>query len=616
MHHQLSVAIGQCSDKGLKDINQDFYGIYIPKEPQLSSKGIAIAVADGISSSDVSHMASQAAVTGFLEDYYCTSEAWSVKKSVHRVLTATNSWLHAQTRQNRHCYDKDRGYVCTLSAMIVKSTTAHLFHVGDTRIYRLRGRELEQLTDDHRLWISPQKSYLSRAMGIDSHLELDYRTVTVETGDVFVLATDGIYEFVCSQYLIDRIDASETDLDATAAAIVAEALDRGSDDNLTIQIVRIDNLPSPASGEVLSGLAELPFPPLLEARMQFDGYTIVRALHASSRSHLFLAVDNDTGHQVAIKTPSIDLRGDPAYLERFMMEDWIARRINSAHVLKPCAQSRRRNFLYVVTEFVDGQTLAQWMIDHPQPDLETVRGIVEQIGKGLRAFHRLEMLHQDLRPENIMIDTTGTVKIIDFGATRVAGIVEINPAEAPSQRLGTAQYSAPEYFLGDEGSQRSDLFSLAVITYQMLGGRLPYGADVAKCRSRADQNKLHYDELHYDHPQIPSWIDAAIRRAVHPDPYQRHGDVAEFLFDLRHPNQGFLNKTRAPLLERNPAIFWKSVAAMLAFTVIALALALGTSQQRLAMESSRLLNQRGNTNSPAMHVDRMAPPLPTPAPVH
>ena len=155
--------------------------------------------------------------------------------------------------------------------------------------------------------------------------------------------------------------------------------------------------------------------------MVFDGYRIVRELHGSSRSHIYLAVDTANDTLVVIKIPSIDLRGDPAYLKRFMMEEWVARRIDSAHVLKPRLQSRKRNYLYVVTEFIDGQTLTQWMIDNPKPDLETVRGIVEQIAKGLQAFHRMEMLHQDLRPDNIMIDKTGTVKIIDFGSTKVQG---------------------------------------------------------------------------------------------------------------------------------------------------------------------------------------------------
>jgi serine/threonine protein phosphatase PrpC len=151
MTTQLKVAIGQHSDRGQKAINQDFHGAHLPMEPLLGTKGLAIALADGISSSDVSQIASQAAVTSVLEDYYCTSEAWSVKTSVEKVLAATNSWLHAQSRQGQHRYDPDRGYVCTLSAMVIKSATAYLFHVGDSRIYQLRERRLEQLTSDHRL---------------------------------------------------------------------------------------------------------------------------------------------------------------------------------------------------------------------------------------------------------------------------------------------------------------------------------------------------------------------------------------------------------------------------------------------------------------------------------
>src|SRR5690606_11787351 len=147
---------------------------------------------------------------------------------------------------------------------------------------------------------------------------------------------------------------------------------------------------------------------------------------------------------------------------------------------------------YVVTEYVDGQTLRQWMTDNPTPGLEAVRSIVEQVAKGLRAFHRMEMLHQDLRPENIMIDRQGTVKIIDFGSTRVAGVMAASPALGTGDILGTVQYAAPEYFLGAEGTEQSDLFSLGVIAYEMLTGRLPYGASVSRATTIKAQNALHY----------------------------------------------------------------------------------------------------------------------------
>jgi serine/threonine protein phosphatase PrpC/predicted Ser/Thr protein kinase len=570
MSSQLKVSVGQHTDRGVKESNQDFHGVYIPKEPQLSSKGIAIALADGISSSAVSHIAAESAVTGFFADYYCTSDAWSVKTSAQRVLIATNSWLYAQSQQSPYRFDPDRGYVCTFSAMVIKSTTAHLFHAGDSRIYRVQAQALEQLTNDHRMWIAEDKSYLSRALGIHPQLDLDYRAEPVETGDTFILATDGVYEYVSASSMLGAIAHHADDLDAAARAIVEQALAQGSDDNLTVQILRIDELPLKAADELYQQLTELPCPPILDARTAFDGYTIVREVHASSRSHVYLATDDDSQTPVIIKTPSIDQQRDVQYLERFLTEDWVARRISSAHVVKPCLQTRKRNYLYSVTEFIDGQTLAQWMIDNPQPDVETVRGIIEQIAKGLRAFHRLEMLHQDLRPANVMIDATGTVKIIDFGSTRVAGLREIASPIERSDLLGTAQYTAPEYFLGDGGSTRSDQFSLAVIAYQMLKGQLPYGTQVAQCRTRAAQKKLRYQPIREHDRGVPTWIDDVLRKALHPDPYKRYEDLSEFVFELRQPNQSFLNKARAPLMERNPVLFWKILSLILAVAVVVL----------------------------------------------
>ena len=421
MAGELKISVGQHSDKGRKEANQDFHGALFPNEPLLGLKGVAIVLADGISSSNLSRVASESTVKGFLTDYYCTPKSWSVKTSAHRVIAATNSWLHSQTRRSQNPYDKDKGYVCTLSAMVIKAAAAHIFHVGDSRIYRVNGNALEQLTDDHRVIISSEQSYLSRALGVNPQIEIDYQMLKVEKGDVFVLATDGVYEHVGARAIAKAINDNADDLDAAARAIVEQAYQGDSPDNLTVQIVRVDEVPRGESSELLGQASQLPLPPLLEARMIFDGYRIVRELHGSSRSHIYLAVDTASEALVVLKIPSIDLRDDPDYLKRFMMEEWVARRINSAHVLKPCEHTRKRNYLYVVMEFIDGQTLAQWMIDNPKPDLETVRGIVEQIARGLQAFHRMEMLHQDLRPANIMIDKTGTVKIIDFGSTRVQG---------------------------------------------------------------------------------------------------------------------------------------------------------------------------------------------------
>ena len=306
----------------------------------------------------------------------------------------------------------------------------------------------------------------------------------------------------------------------------------------------------------------------MQPRMLFDGYEIIRDIHISSRSHVVLARDIETDTRVIIKAPSIELREDSSYLERFLMEDWIAKRLDNAHILKSPKEKRKRNFFYIVTEFIEGQTLAQWIIDNPKPGVETVRGIIEQVATGLQAFHRQEMLHQDLRPNNIMIDNTGTVKVIDFGSTRVAGLEEIHKPAHQDQMVGTAQFAAPEYFIGEYGTRRSDLYSLGVVAYQMLSGRMPYGTEVAKARTKAAQRKLAYRSVLDDKREIPAWIDDALKKAVHPDPYKRYAELSEFIYDLWQPNRAFINKTQPPLMERNPVLFWQCISLILVVVII------------------------------------------------
>ena len=563
---KLAVTIGQHSAAGRKTLNQDFHGALVPVGAALALKGVALALADGISSSPVAHVAAETAVKSFLDDYYCTSDTWTVKIAASRVIEAVNSWLNAQ---NGGTSDRNRGYLTTFSALVLKGRQAHVFHIGDSRVWRFGGGGLEQITNDHRVEISAEESYLARALGAAASVEIDYSRFDIEAGDVFVLTTDGVHDHVPPRAIAACI-AEASDLDEAARDLVALALSNGSADNLTIQIVRIDALPPADAATALGESETLPPAALPQPPCDFEGYRIVRALHASSRSHIFLATDLRNGDRVALKVPSIDLRDDPDYLRRFAMEEWIARRISSPHVVSPAPAPHERKSLYIVTEFIEGQTLRQWMSDNPSPGLETVRRIVEQIARGLRAFHRKEMLHQDLRPENVMIDGEGTVKIIDLGSVRVAGVLEAMPDLDDGEMLGTVQYSAPEYFLGQGGSERSDLFSLGVIAYEMLTGRLPYGARMARARTARAQAKLSYVPAASFDPLVPDWVDGALRKAVHPSPLRRHEALSEFLADLRTPNPAFRTRS-VPLAERDPVAFWKGVSALLTLVILLLA---------------------------------------------
>jgi serine/threonine protein phosphatase PrpC len=559
MPEKLSITIGQYSDQGKKEENQDFYGAMMPEEPQLTSKGIAIAIADGVSSSLAGREAAESCVASFLSDYYSTPDSWTVKTSAHKILTAINSWLYSKGQQNSDpTHNSARGMITTFTALVLKSTTGHIFHVGDTRVYRLQNKSIECLTTDHRRTIS-DNNYLSRAMGIDVHLEIDYRKVELETGGMFVLTTDGVHDFISNREITEIILKNE-DLDVAAKEVVQYSLDKGSTDNITCQILRIDTLPVQSANEAYNELTRLPFPPDLEPGMILDGYRIDREIHASKRTQVYKAVDTDTNNPVVIKTPSVNYEDEPSYIENFIHEEWIGKRIHNSRVLKIYKQTRPRQFLYYVTEYIDGQNLRNWMNVHSRPDIKEVRLIIEQIATGLRAFHRLEMLHQDIKPENIMIDGTGKVTIIDFGSTKIAGIAEITTPIERINLLGTMNYTAPEYLLGEPGSNRSDIFSLGTIAYELLTGKLPYGSALEKIDIGRKPKILRYQASDQYNPMIPAWMDRALRKAVNPDPNSRYSLLSEFIHDLTHPNTEFMRDKRRPLLEQNPVVFWRGLA--------------------------------------------------------
>ncbi|MCJ8274233.1 MAG: protein phosphatase 2C domain-containing protein, partial [Psychrosphaera sp.] len=365
MAAHLKVSVGSYSDKGIKEENQDSLGHFIPENINLlTGKGAAFALADGVSSSAEAKQASQCCVTGFLEDYYSTPDSWSVKKSGGKVLTAINNWLFSQSNQYQ---DVSRGLASTFCGLVIKSTTAHLFHVGDSRIYLVRANNLEQLTTDHRIHMPGEKEYLGRAMGIDYRLDIDYKAVPVEVGDVFFISTDGIHDYLSDKKILEAFK-SEQDLTVICEQLVAQSLAQGSVDNVSCQAIKITELPSQNLDEAYSQLTKLPFPPELYEGVILDGYRVTRELHASSTSQLYLAVDSDTNEKVVLKTPSINFEDDPAYLERFQMEEWIGRRINSPHVIRTIEQTRPRRFLYYVMEYIEGKTLDQWMSDQTEPD--------------------------------------------------------------------------------------------------------------------------------------------------------------------------------------------------------------------------------------------------------
>lgn len=561
----LSLSVGQYSAAGRKAQNEDAIGMRIPDGNLLATKGAVALIADGVSAAEAGKEASHTCISNFLSDYFATPESWSVKHSAQQVLTALNRWLYSR---GRAFPDTSKGYVSTLSIAVFKSRTLHLFHVGDSRIYRLRRGELEQLTHDHSTPVAEQQAYLARAMGLDVRLDVDYLAEDLEEGDLFLLSTDGIHDSLTPGVVRDTLETA-TDLDDCARHLAHLALDAGSEDNVSCQVLRVDSLPDGKLDEMINQLTRLRFPPFLEPGMVLDGLRIARELHASNRSQVYKVEDVDSGEIYCMKTPSVNFEDDPAYIERFIMESWIGARINSPYVAKVIETNRTRSCLYYLTQYVSGMTLGQWMRENPKPAVEEAVYLIDQVAKGVRAFHRRETLHQDLKPDNIMVDNHGQVKIVDFGACHVAGIEEIAVPLERDVALGTASYSAPEYTLGLKPGYAADLFSLAVISYEMLTGQLPFGGRLERCKSQRDFLATQYTESYKLNPLVPHWIDGALRKSLRLQEERRHGDVAEFAYELRHPNPKYLEYRERPLLERDPLLVWKVIAGTLALTQVA-----------------------------------------------
>lgn len=572
---QLAISLGQYSTAGAKAENQDFHGSLVPDGADLAAKGIGLAIADGISTSALGAAAAETAVKSFLTDYLCTSPAWSVQRAAHSVIAATNGWMHAQNAAAGRVSDETReaGLICTFSALVLKSRSAHIFHVGDSRVARVNGNSIEPLTEPHRVAMGGGKTALARALGMNRDVKVDYRSVPVEVGDIFILSTDGVHEELPDAAVINLIRQAIT-LDSAAQAICAAAQAAGSNDNLTVQLVRVESLPDGGLDELLDRQDHLPPAPVLTAGDMFEGYKVLRRLHASARSHVYLARDEFDDGAVVLKVPSTEHAQDARQLAALQLEEWVMRRLTHQNLLRAAPARGPRRHLYSTAEFVDGQSLIEWIADHPQPDLAKVRDITRQIASGLLAMHRREMVHRDLRPHNVLIDSHGTVKIIDFGSVAVAGVREIAPpADEDAAYAGTLQYSAPELYRGMPATAQSDLYSLGTIAYQLLTGALPYGSKLPSVVAQSNGRMPRYIPASSLNPDVPDWMDAAIAKAVHPDPRQRYEELSEFTYDLANPNPALAAPEPLPLLYRGGAGFWRGLCAILA---VALAIAILT----------------------------------------
>ena len=556
--NQLQVDIASHSIQGLKDNNEDAVGFLVPKEQSvLENKGIFLAVADGVSSAEAGEEASHTAITRFLSDYYQTPDTWSVKHCGQKILSSINLTLF---KRSHEFTSEEKGYLTTFTAIVLKSRIAHFFHAGDSRAYLLRGEEFKQLTRDHVASIGSGRTFLARAMGMDNSIQIDYSQFTVEINDMLLVTSDGIHDFLSPEQIVSSMSANNS-CQARIKSLVQAAFDQGSDDNISGSLCQIISLPNESLNDYNSKLTRLPFPPPLEEGLKLDGYKVIEEIFASRRSQLYLVEDTETGAQMVMKTPSINFEEDTGYIDRFIQEEWIGKRINSDYVVKIIKQHRPRTCLYYLMEHVEGVSLDKWMTQNYFPKPKLAFTLVEQIAQGLAAFHKMETIHQDLKPGNILVDKNNKIKVVDFGSVFVAGLAEVFIPLEHEGVLGTATYSDPKYLLGKNTGIQGDLYALATITYEIFTGKLPYGEKIEECQTAFEYDRLRYISATEANPIIPIWFDRTLARGVSFDLEQRYNNIPEFINDLKNPNPIYLLNDPKVTKNKSQVLFWQLLSS-------------------------------------------------------
>jgi len=560
---KLVVSFGGYSCAGNKVENQDAFSASLPDDLTLETKGFVATLADGVSSANKAKEAAQLSVTQFIQDYYSTAETWSTTKSAAKVLNSLNEWMYSKSEAFHSSHQQ---WLTTFSTLIIKSTTGYIFHVGDSRISQYRLGRLTALTRDHNRKQGSKNLVLTRALGAEFRLRVDAHQLELHQGDIYLLTCDGLHDFLDKAFIektFSKLPNKPNDkaLEIVSQRLVEAAIENGSDDNVSCLLVSVNSLPTMDYSELERNLLDKRVLPPLDVGMKLDGYEIIKKIHESSRSHLYLVQHKNEARPLVLKVPSINFSEDVIYLQGFLREAWLGERVHHKNIMKIKPGNEQSQYLYHFCEYINGQTLNDWMYDNPHPRISQVRDIIKQVIVALRVFQRLDVVHRDLKPENIMIDEFGKITLIDYGAAYIASLAENTNTIEEEVPQGSLNYIAPETLMTMQANHLSDLFSLGIISYQLLTGELPFKPMTKNKALHANITHWQYRSVRQFRPDLPLWLDFALKKATEPNVYDRYQAYSEFEADISRPNtsavEAFKNQ---PILQRDPVLFWQGVS--------------------------------------------------------
>ena len=545
----LQISSGYASLTGKRERNEDFVGMVLPGEPELQTKGILIAIADGVAGSDGGHEASEYTVRGLLSDYYATPDDWDIPVALDRVLNAINRWLMAQSS----AHPERDGMATTLSVLSLRQRRYTIAHIGDTRIYLLREGALKRLTTDH-VWDRPEMRHvLTRAVGLDRHLNLDYSDGELQQGDRFLLVSDGVWQPLGDQILAERMQ-QDSDLDHAARELCNAAIAAGSQDNVSAAIIEVQQIPEANLQDSSESIQSLRPPARLLVGAAIDGFSVLEILHESRVTILYKVRDEVSGNIYVLKTLAANIADDDNERAALAHEEWLMRRAVARffpqHVnVKPT----RRTYLYFLMTWHDGATLQQKLDADTHFTIPEILQHAAKLTRGVGALHRRSILHRDIKPANIHLGNDGELRILDLGIA----ISGHEPQDRTRDQAGTPSFIAPEQYTGAKPAQEMDLYAIGVTLYHALTRKYPYGEIEPFQRPRFGEP---VPPTRY-RPDIPQWLENLILKAVARDPQRRFETADELLLAIeRGAARPLAAPAAVPLVERDPLTLWRVIA--------------------------------------------------------
>jgi len=554
--------IGFASERGPRTDLEDFAGVGQPA-PHEEAWGVIAAIADGVSAGGLGREAAQTSVMALLQDYFATPATWDTTVALDRVIAAQNAWL-ADHNRRRACAAKEGGgqaAMTTLTSVVLRGHSYTLAHVGDSRAYLLRGTELVQLTQDHTMGTLEFQNGLTRAIGLDDGVRVDYTEGELQIGDTFVLTTDGVHGPLKRQLIQDL--ALQGSAQEASEALVAKAIASNGRDNATALVIRVKGLATQSLADANRRGRQLPVPPKLMSGDTVDGLSVLACVFSNGVHRVYKVTDPVRNLTFALKTLHESRASDPEERAMLAHEAWLGARVteqNDTGLVRVYEPVNPTSF-YTLFEWIDGHMLSDMLARREPFSVVDVVAGVSDVVRALGRLHQYGVIHRDVKPDNVLKGVDGQWRLMDLG-------VALSGKEPEALRVlhaGTPSYMNPEQWGDDPVDARadaqSDLFALGVTLYQWLTGRLPYGEiepyQVARYK-RVDPvapSRLR--------PDVPIWLDHVVLKAIAKDKKQRFETAEEMLLALDRGASRPLSAIAAtPLVGRDPVDLWRAAFAI------------------------------------------------------